>query len=79
MKNVSCIRVIDMIEITMYTTCIGVTHTDAVANVLKYIGVRYSEMKVRNGKSILIIDTDDMILVLSELIKVQHDIMIHKG
>lgn len=79
MLDVSRIRVMDMFEITMYTTCIGITKTDAVDNVLTYIGVRYSEMKVRNGKSILIIDTDDMILVLPELIKVQHDIMIHKG
>lgn len=69
----------EMIDIIMYTTCIGVTKTDAVDNVLSYLGVRYSEMKVRNGNSILIIDMDDMIPVLLELIKMQHIIMIRKG
>ena len=68
-----------MIEITMYTTCIGITRTDAVENVLTYTGVRYSEMTYRNGNSILIIDMDDMIAVTQELLKLQKTIILRKG
>lgn len=69
----------EMIEITMYTTCVGVTKTDAVDNVLSYLGVKCSEMKVRNHNSILIIDPCDVIKVMRELLKLNDTIAIRRG
>lgn len=68
-----------MIELIMYTTCIGVTCTDAVENALINIGVRYSEMNVKNKPSILIIDSDCMQIVIQELLKLQCKITMRKG
>lgn len=68
-----------VIELIMYTTCMGITCTDAVENVLINLGVRYSEMKVSNKPSILIVDMDCMQIVMQELLKVQCAITMRKG
>lgn len=68
-----------MIELIMYTTCMGITYTDVVENVLINLGVRYSEMKGSHKPSILIVDMDCMQIVMQELLKVQCTITMRRG
>ena len=80
-ENVGCILHPgdNMIEITVYTTCIGITRTDAVVNVLNSLNVRYSEMIVKNRDSMLIIGVNDIIAVTREISKLQKTIILRKG